>query len=113
MGKGRGPRPIIGVTGSGSNEEDKLARSLGEWCARCGFHILTGGGGGVPTSVSRAFAHGRGVESGNAGLVLAVLPGLPAARASEWRTAREEVTSKLLVDQSTGSLQYSVELGGS
>eukprot|EP00930_Biecheleria_cincta_P100481 TRINITY_DN92116_c0_g1_i1.p1 TRINITY_DN92116_c0_g1~~TRINITY_DN92116_c0_g1_i1.p1 ORF type:complete len:318 (+),score=57.94 TRINITY_DN92116_c0_g1_i1:31-984(+) len=109
-------RPIIGITGSGTNEEAMLASLLGEWCAACGFHILTGGGGGVMTSVSRAFSKARfaaeAAAPGSCGLALAVLPGLPAARADDWARAREEVTSKLLVDQSGGKLQYSVVLDG-
>ncbi|CAE8608824.1 unnamed protein product [Polarella glacialis] len=109
-----GRRPVVCVTGSGSSEERRLAESFGDWCARSGCHVLTGGGGGVMTSVSRAFAEARtDCEFKDCGLVLAVLPGLPAAHASEWATAREEVTSKLLVDQSQGRLQYSVVLDSS
>eukprot|EP00928_Gymnodinium_smaydae_P067676 TRINITY_DN50684_c0_g1_i1.p1 TRINITY_DN50684_c0_g1~~TRINITY_DN50684_c0_g1_i1.p1 ORF type:complete len:330 (+),score=26.57 TRINITY_DN50684_c0_g1_i1:50-991(+) len=107
--KPRWQRPIVCISGSGSNEKTGLTQALGEWCASMGYHILTGGGGGVVSSVSRAFAHQR-EKQGHGGLVLAVLPGVPAARAANWTTVREEVTSKLLVDQSSGSLQYSVVL---
>jgi len=93
----------------------KLANALGEWCARSGFHVLTGGGGGVMTSVSRAFAETceRERRAQECGLALAVLPGLPAAHAEEWASVREKVTSKLLVDQSNGSLSFSVITGSS
>jgi len=100
-------RPIIGVTGSGTHEELRLAWALGEWCALRGFHILTGGGGGVMRSVSRAYAQTREDQGG---LVLAVLPGLPAAHAADWAAAREQVTSKLQVDQSSGALRCSLVL---
>jgi uncharacterized protein (TIGR00725 family) len=45
----------IGVMGSGSDEHDHLARPLGQLLARLGVNLLTGAGGGVMTSVSRAF----------------------------------------------------------
>jgi len=45
----------IGVMGSGSDELDHLARPLGQLLARLGVNLLTGAGGGVMTSVSRAF----------------------------------------------------------
>lgn len=112
--EGKRLRPIIGIAGSGDNAQVKLARHLGEWCARCGFHLLVGGGRGVMTSVAQAFVETRQArESREAdGLVLSVLPGLPASRASDWATAREEVSSKLLVDQSRGTLQYTVLMAG-
>mmetsp|Transcript_153262 Transcript_153262/g.372108 ORF Transcript_153262/g.372108 Transcript_153262/m.372108 type:complete len:296 (-) Transcript_153262:115-1002(-) len=105
---GRRRRPIIGVTGSGSREEAALAGPLGVWCAESGFHVLTGGGGGVMQCVSRAFLYAR---EGQGGLVLGVLPGLPAAHAEDWTVAREQVTSKLLVDQSGGALRCAVVMG--
>lgn len=111
--QGIGLRPIIGVTGSGTVDEVRLATALGAWCANSGYHLLTGGGKGVMTSVSRAFAEAREQLEGDkdCGLILSVLPGLPAGRAQDWAQAREEVSSKLLVDQSSGKLQYSVMLG--
>jgi uncharacterized protein (TIGR00725 family) len=68
-----GRRPVIGVMGSGSDEHRDLAEPLGEWLAGQGFHLLTGGGGGVMAATSRAFhrvAHRRG-------LVIGIVPGLP------------------------------------
>lgn len=41
--------------GSGTNEHDDLARAVGKLLAELGVNLLTGGGGGVMTSVSRAF----------------------------------------------------------
>lgn len=57
--------------GSGTRTHDGLATPLGRGLARMGVHLLTGGGGGVMTAVSRAFAR---VED-RAGLVVGVLPG--------------------------------------
>lgn len=45
----------VGVMGSGQDEHDELARPLGELLASLGVNLLTGGGRGVMTSVSRAF----------------------------------------------------------
>ncbi len=45
----------VGVMGSGTDEHDTLGREIGELLARLGVNLLTGGGRGVMTSVSRAF----------------------------------------------------------
>ena len=66
-----GRLPVVGVMGSGTRTHDGLAAPLGRGLARMGVHLLTGGGGGVMTAVSRAFAR---VED-RAGLVVGVLPG--------------------------------------
>mmetsp|Transcript_608 Transcript_608/g.485 ORF Transcript_608/g.485 Transcript_608/m.485 type:complete len:300 (-) Transcript_608:58-957(-) len=110
--QGRRLRPVIGIAGSGTASHTKLATRLGEWCARSGFHLMVGGGPGVMTSAARAYREAREEEDHLDGLVLAVLPGLPAARASDWALAREEVSSRLLVDQSQGYLQYTVLMPG-
>ncbi len=47
--------PIVGVMGSGRAAHDERARVIGSWLATVGVHLLTGGGGGVMQSVSRAF----------------------------------------------------------
>lgn len=57
-------RPIlaeqtIGVMGSGTLEHDDCARPVGELLADLGVNLLTGGGGGVMRSVSRAFTQNR------------------------------------------------------
>lgn len=68
----RGKRlPIVGVLGSGKEPHEEEAKPLGEWLAREGVHLLTGGGGGVMEAVSRAFHH----VSPRKGLVIGILPG--------------------------------------
>lgn len=66
--------------GAGAHAHEDLAVPLGRQLARLGVHLLTGGGSGVMTSVSRAFSE---VED-RAGLVIGVLPlaeaiGVPGA----------------------------------
>lgn len=48
-------RKIIGVMGSGVEAHADLATVAGHTIARLGYHLLTGGGGGVMEAVSRAF----------------------------------------------------------
>ena len=57
--------------GSGVESHAERARPLGTWLAGLGVHLLTGGGAGVMTEVSRAFHR---VEP-RQGLVIGVLPG--------------------------------------
>ena len=72
----RGRRlPIVGVMGSGTEPHEGRAVPLGRWLATLAVHLLTGGGGGVMSSVSRAFFE----VQPRAGLVIGVLPG-PAPR---------------------------------
>lgn len=66
-----GRLPIIGVLGSGSKLHEERAKPLGEWLAREGVHLLTGGGGGVMEAVSRAFHR----VPDRKGLVIGILPG--------------------------------------
>jgi uncharacterized protein (TIGR00725 family) len=61
---------VVGVMGSGSEPHAARAQALGAWLATAGYHLLTGGGGGVMASVSRAFAE----TEGRAGSVIGVLP---------------------------------------
>ena len=63
-------RPIIGVIGSGSEEWPQLSHELGRWLAIIGVHLLTGGGRGVMTAVSKAFSE----IPDRKGLVIGVLP---------------------------------------
>lgn len=70
--------PIVGVMGSGVEAHGAQAQPLGRWLARCGVHLLTGGGGGVMASVSAAFA---GVED-RRGLVIGIVPAGPET--GEW-----------------------------
>jgi len=62
--------PIIGVMGSGAEPHADRARPVGQWLARAGLHLLTGGGGGVMASVSQAFFETKKRR----GLVVGVLP---------------------------------------
>lgn len=64
-------RPIVGVMGSGREEHAERAEPLGEWVARQGFHLLTGGGAGVMAAVSRGFAR----VVGRQGCCLGIVPG--------------------------------------
>ena len=45
----------VGVMGSGTDEHDALGREIGKLLAGLGVNLLTGGGRGVMTSVSRAY----------------------------------------------------------
>ena len=59
--------PVVGVMGSGREPHTERARRVGEWIARAGCHLLTGGGGGVMAAVTEAFvrvANRRGVAIG-------------------------------------------------
>ena len=60
-------RPVVGVMGSGDDAHLEIAEPLGEAIADAGWHLLTGGGGGVMTSVARGFTrrdHRAGVHLG-------------------------------------------------
>ncbi len=63
-------RPVVGVMGSGVERHDALAGAVGTWIARQGFHLLTGGGGGVMAAVGEAFA----AVPDRRGLAIGVLP---------------------------------------
>jgi len=62
--------PVIGVIGSGSSSHSERASRLGRWLAGKGVHLLTGGGGGVMASVSRAFYEFEGRQ----GSVIGIIP---------------------------------------
>lgn len=62
--------PIVGVMGSGTSSHEERAARLGRWLAERGFHLLTGGGGGVMASVCRAFYE----TPDRRGLVLGIIP---------------------------------------
>ena len=81
VGDAPGPLPIVGVMGSGRDPHAARAGRVGAWIARAGYHLLTGGGGGVMAAVTEAFASvpdrpGRaiGILPGSAGR-----PGAPVA----------------------------------
>lgn len=57
--------------GSGSSADEARCAALGRWLATEGVHLLTGGGGGVMASVSRAFFE----TPDRPGLVIGIIPG--------------------------------------
>ena len=59
----------VGVMGSGSDEFDDIAAPLGRLLATLGVNLLTGAGGGVMTSVSRAFTRSPRVRGISIGIV--------------------------------------------
>ena len=61
--KGPVRRPVVGVMGSGDDPHVEIAEPLGRAIARSGWNLLTGGGGGVMTSVARGFT-GRHPRAG-------------------------------------------------
>ena len=67
-------RPIVGVMGSGVDEHVDTAEPLGRLLAHEGVHLLTGGGRGVMTAVTRAFV----AVPERRGLALGVLPSDPS-----------------------------------
>ena len=75
-----GRRPVVGVMGSGSTDEAELALPLAQLLAERGVSLLTGGGAGTMESVSAAFA----AVPNRSGMIIAVLPGIPAAQAGRW-----------------------------
>jgi uncharacterized protein (TIGR00725 family) len=60
----------VGVIGSGTDEHDALGLEIGELLATFGVNLLTGGGGGVMTSVSRAFVQ----ASRRRGICIGIIP---------------------------------------
>jgi predicted Rossmann-fold nucleotide-binding protein len=78
-------RFVVGVIGgrAPNNMVTLLAESLGRWLATQAVHLLTGGGGGVMEATSKAFCS---VES-RLGLVIGVLPGVPAG--ADWTMVRQ------------------------
>lgn len=67
--------PVVGVMGSGREPHTERARRLGEWIARAGYHLLTGGGAGVMAAVTEAFVR---VER-RRGLAIGILPAAAGA----------------------------------
>ena len=63
-------KKTVGVMGSGTSEHDDHARTIGEMLADLGVNLLTGGGRGVMTSVSRAFTR----CSRRSGICIGIIP---------------------------------------
>jgi uncharacterized protein (TIGR00725 family) len=60
----------VGVMGSGTDEHDEIAREIGELLASLGVNLLTGGGDGVMTSVSRAYVRAKRAR----GICIGIIP---------------------------------------
>jgi uncharacterized protein (TIGR00725 family) len=60
----------VGVMGSGTDEHETLGQEIGALLARLGVNLLTGGGPGVMTSVSRAFVQGPETR----GICIGIIP---------------------------------------
>lgn len=63
-------RPIVGVMGSHEEEWEDYADPVGDLLARRGFHLLTGAGGGVMTTVARSYTQ----VSDRKGVAIGILP---------------------------------------
>jgi len=63
-------RQTVGVIGSGTSEHEESAREVGEALADLGVNLLTGGGRGVMTAVSRAFTQ----RSRTRGICIGIIP---------------------------------------
>jgi len=62
--------PIVGVMGSGTESHTERAQEVGRWLAQEGVHLLTGGGGGVMSAVSQAFAE----TPERTGMIIGIIP---------------------------------------
>ena len=64
-------RHTVAVIGGGEPEQElpDVADQLGAWIARRGYNLLTGGGGGVMTSVSRGFCSVEDRQSVSIGII--------------------------------------------
>jgi uncharacterized protein (TIGR00725 family) len=60
----------IGVLGSGSDEHSELATAVGRLLAELGVNLLTGGGGGVMSSVARAYTE----AARSSGISIGIIP---------------------------------------
>lgn len=60
----------VGVIGSGTDEHEEIAGPLGRLLASLGVNLMTGGGRGVMTAVSRAFV----AAPRTAGICIGVIP---------------------------------------
>ena len=74
--------PVVGVMGSGREPHTERARRVGEWIARSGYHLLTGGGRGVMAAVTEAFVR----VTDRRGLAIGILPAAAGDSAGAART---------------------------
>ena len=68
--KGILARHTVGVIGSGTSEHDEYAQPVGVLLAESAVNLLTGGGRGVMTAVSRAFTQFEGPR----GICIGIIP---------------------------------------
>jgi uncharacterized protein (TIGR00725 family) len=97
-------RITVGVMGSRSDELDGLGRPLGQLLARLGVNLLTGAGGGVMTSGSRAFAASPRARGICIGIV-------PCASIDERATAKDGYPNPFVELPIRTHLPYSGGLG--
>ena len=64
---------VVGVMGSSHEPHRDRSWRVGEWVARAGYHLLTGGGTGVMAAVSEAFTS---VED-RLGIAIGIIPWSP------------------------------------
>jgi uncharacterized protein (TIGR00725 family) len=64
-------RKVVAVVGDGANPYREKSRLVGEWIAQSGYHLLTGGGGGVMAAVTESFVESYGRE----GIAVGIIPG--------------------------------------
>ena len=69
-------RHVVAVVGDGANSYRDRSSMLGEWIAQSGYHLLTGGGGGVMAAVTESFVASVGRE----GMAVGIIPGSVTAR---------------------------------
>jgi uncharacterized protein (TIGR00725 family) len=63
-------KQTVGVIGSGNSEHVDHSQAVGEALADLGVNLLTGGGRGVMTAVSRAFTR----RTGSRGICIGIIP---------------------------------------
>jgi len=73
-------RTIIGIMGSSRERYEELAFPLGVWLGQHGYHLLTGGGGGVMTAVSEAFSS----VLDRKGTIIGIIPAQELDQGDQW-----------------------------
>src|SRR5690242_10780562 len=68
-------RKVVAVVGDGAQAHRDRCVVIGEWIAQSGYHLLTGGGGGVMAAVTESFVASTGRE----GLAVGIIPGIVTA----------------------------------
>ena len=76
-------KTLIGVIGSGTENYPALSEPIGRWLAERNFNLINGGGGGVMSAVSQAFAE----VPNRKGSVIGVIPASGPCDSSEARSA--------------------------